>query len=920
MVRLAQGRLLKERKQKYPQRPRSLQLAVGGQRFSGFEACDAYYWKVVCSSGSSAEASCMRQVWAVLIAVAASAAFAAAPVAVLDLPGGGVLPGTLLPATADAGGDRETLAWRSPAFAGPLEFHLDEIAGVRFTSSPVEQPPAAFRFILSGGDLLDGAIEAIDSDHVTLTPRGTDRPVRVRRDVIEGVSRIGSRIAGSYVGPGGLAGWRHEPEGVWRSEAGHIVAARPGTALIDVVAPTRAIYDIVISWRHRPELRLSAAATERPGDEGYWVELLRLQDGTPEAAIIRREQELAAVEPLGAGDAATRSLRVVMFVDQEKGRLAAYTVDRGVAGSVSEVVVPPANREPSGRFRISLGTGDVSLESLRVGPWTTDEPVLDVRRATSVVCGDGRTIDGEIASYDKASGEVLVRAAAGDVRIGLDEIEEIVLPRPDRDQAVANSAPATLRLVQASGGTIAGRLASVDERSLRLRVAGIDDEVAVPLDDVLSLTSLVALPSPRELPGRVGTLIAGEASLKGCLVEGRDLGAEIAWLPQGAVEPAALAVPGDGVDAIVEYVPRPSREPIGEAQVEIGGIGGMVNQDALGFFVVTMLSEDGAAAQDGRLQPGDRLLAIKPRPEGGFVPTKGHDVQTVMNLMRGRVGSQVVMRVAAADGEPRDIDLRRGLIYVAGREILDQALATHTRLASPAVLNLEDSVKYPSLAILRSGDVVPCAVDGMDAKGMRIRTPVADGGANDEIVVSESLVQAVELDPSVPARDIEKPQFDRLRMLPRSQRVTPPTHMVRLRDGDYLRGRLESLDDATLVLDVRGEVKRLPRNAVARVIWLHPEEESADAPPRDALPIPAGLLVQGVAEGRRVTLVAEGLAEGAIRGTSLALGPGRIDLKGVDRLLLGRAIDGEADQLPYRQWKLRPAPEPKALREAAAAK
>jgi hypothetical protein len=181
-------------------------------------------------------------------------------------------------------------------------------------------------------------------------------------------------------------------------------------------------------------------------------------------------------------------------------------------------------------------------------------------------------------------------------------------------------------------------------------------------------------------------------------------------------------------------------------------------------------------------------------------------------------------------------------------------------------------------------------------------------------------VQAVELDPSVPARDIEKPQFDRLRMLPRSQRVTPPTHMVRLRDGDYLRGRLESLDDTTLVLDVRGELKRLPRTAVARVIWLHPEEDSADAPPRDAPPIPAGFLVQGVAEGRRVTLVAEGLAEGAIRGTSLALGPGRIDLKGVDRLLLGRAIDGEADQLPYRQWKLRPAPEPKALREAAAAK
>lgn len=859
----------------------------------------------------------MRHVWAVLIAVVASSTIAAAPAAVLDLPGGGVLPGTLLPVGAGAGGDRETLAWRSPAFAGPLEFHLDEIAGVRFTSAPTDQPPAAFRFILGGGDLLDGAIEAIDSEHVTVTPRGTDRPVRVRRAVIEGVSRIGSRIAGSYVGPGGLAGWRHEPEGAWRSEAGHIVAARPGTAMIDVAAPTRAIYDIVISWRRRPELRLSAAATERPGDEGYWVELLRLQDGTPEAAIVRREPDLAAVEPLPAGDAATRSLRVVMFVDQQKGRLAAYTIDRGVAGAISEVAVPPpAARELSGRFRVSLGTGDVSLESVRVGPWTTDEAVLDVRRAASVIGKDGLSVDGEIVSFDKASGEVVVRADSRDKRLRLDEIEEIVLPNA-ADNPVTGAPPATIRAVQASGGTIAGRLAAVEDGFLRLRVAGLDDELAIPLDDVLSLTSLVARPSPRDLPGRVGALIAGEARLKGCLVDGRDIGAAVAWLPQGAVEPAALAVPGDGIDAVIEYVPRESREPVGGAQVEIGGIGGMVNQDAQGFFVVTMLSEEGAAAQDGRLQPGDRLLAIKPRPEGGFVPTQGHDVQTVMNLMRGRVGSQVVLRVAAAGGEPREIDLRRGLIYVAGREILDQALATHTRLAAPPVVRLEDSATYPSLAVLRSGDIVPCAVDVVDGQGMRIRTPVADGGDADGVRVPESLVQAVELDPGVPARGIEKPRLDRLLMLPRSQRVAPPTHMVRLRDGDYLRGRLESLDDATLVLDVRGEVKRLPRSEVARVIWLHPEEESAVVDEADAPPAPAGLLVQGVAEGRRVTLVAEGLADGAIRGTSPALGPGRIDIKGIDRLLVGRAIDGEADQLPYRQWKLRPAPEPKALREAA---
>jgi hypothetical protein len=34
----------------------------------------------------------------------------------------------------------------------------------------------------------------------------------------------------------------------------------------------------------------------------------------------------------------------------------------------------------------------------------------------------------------------------------------------------------------------------------------------------------------------------------------------------------------------------------------------------------------------------------------------------------------------------------------------------------------------------------------------------------------------------------------------------------------------------------------------------------------------------------------------------------------VDRLLVGTAIEAEAREFPYRQWKLKPAPGPRALR------
>lgn len=861
---------------------------------------------------------------------AAVAVHAGEPPAVLDLPGGGTLPAAIVPMPVAAAGPHRTLVLQSPLFLRPFEFHLDEIVGVRFTR-PAHQPAAAaFRFLLRGGDMLDGDLESIDAESVVMRPRGTAAgTVRIRREVIEGLSRLGGVIAGTYVGPGGLTGWEHAPNGAWRAEAGHIATMQAGTALLDSGAPSRACYDVVLSWRRRPELRLSVAAAAKPRDDAFAVELFRLQDGTTDAAVVRQEADTAAIEPLEIGDQKIRTLRIVIFVDQEKGRLAAFTVADGVAGPVTDIVLtPPAVREPSGRFRLEVGTGDVCLESLRVSPWTTAEPAVDDRSRTTIISRDGRVTEAEITSFDATTGELVLASAAGPLRMKLDEVSELMLPRADADPVADAPADgghaASLRAVLASGCTVAGDLEAIEGDTLWLRVAGIDDVLALPLADLVSLTSGVSRETPREIPGRLGTLLAEGVSLKGCVVAGGEDSPAVAWWPQGAVAPSALAaVEGKSPTVVIEYVPRPGREPLGNAQVEVGGIGGMVNQDAQGLFVVTMLSEDGAAALDGRLQPGDRLLAIRPRAEGGFVPTKGHDVTTVMNLLRGRVGAAVVLRVAADGGEPRDIELKRGLIYVAGREILEQALATHARLATPAVFAAEGSDVYPSLAILRSGDVVPCEVVSIDGRGMRLRTPVADGAGTEPVVVSERLIQAVEIDPTVPSRGIDKPRLDRLLMLPRSQRVAPPTHMIRLRDGDYLRGRLESLDGQNLVVDIRGEMKKLPRAEVARVIWLHPDEnlpaegeqEAADTAARGDRAVKdeeaTGLLVQGVAGDRRVTLVAEGVADAAIHGTSPALGPGRIDLTKADRLLIGGAIESEADELPYRQWKLRPAPEPR---------
>ena len=70
--------------------------------------------------------------------------------------------------------------------------------------------------------------------------------------------------------------------------------------------------------------------------------------------------------------------------------------------------------------------------------------------------------------------------------------------------------------------------------------------------------------------------------------------------------------------------------------------------------------------------------------------------------------------------------------------------------------------------ILRSGDVVPAAVETIDATGVRLRSPVTAGAGEDVVSVANQLVRAIELDPTAGSFKITPDRFQRLTTLPRS--------------------------------------------------------------------------------------------------------------------------------------------------------
>ena len=68
------------------------------------------------------------------------------------------------------------------------------------------------------------------------------------------------------------------------------------------------------------------------------------------------------------------------------------------------------------------------------------------------------------------------------------------------------------------------------------------------------------------------------------------------------------------------------------------------------------------------------------------------------------------------------------------------------------------------------------------------------------------------------------------------QKASPPTHLIRSKNGDYLRGRVVAMDDKTLQVEIRLETKDLPRDRISRIIWLHADELDPSKKPAAAVP------------------------------------------------------------------------------------
>ncbi len=241
------------------------------------------------------------------------------------------------------------------------------------------------------------------------------------------------------------------------------------------------------------------------------------------------------------------------------------------------------------------------------------------------------------------------------------------------------------------------------------------------------------------------------------------------------------------------------------------------------------------------------------------------------------------------------------------------------------------------LVHMRSGDILRCQVEKVREGSVEVRAKSFDLR---KIPVSE--VKAIELVSNSPPPNLDEAKKQRLLTIPRLQKSDPPPHLLCSHNGDFLRCNMQEMGEDFVLIKVQVSEIRVPRERIAQVIWLHPEESNGaidgnmngDESSGDRLDLRkrveptlggrsqdrefsgldpfsyVGLTQVLLNDGKRFSFTPKRLEGGQVTGVNRWGEECEFDLGRVDQLLIGESIKESVQDVGYNQWKMIPADEP----------
>jgi peroxiredoxin len=436
------------------------------------------------------------------------------------------------------------------------------------------------------------------------------------------------------------------------------------------------------------------------------------------------------------------------------------------------------------------------------------------------------------------------------------------------------------RLHRADGSVVFGRLKSFDPKTRQFTLVEADKDVQVEQKNIVD----VFLDAPASSDGKA----PAERKLRVVYRDGSRLSGTLAQLGDKQL---TLNCPD---------VKEPLKVAVADLQTLIGLQSESKTQAVAGAGRLGKLKLAGASL-DGRLvdSPDGKTGAMTWQPELALHP----------GVLKAGVSGGVVYREPPPPAPPEpEVPAAPPIPRGGFGGFMARLFGSDSDTPRPPKVEVRKSLH------LRSGDVIPCDVTSIDERGVTFKSPLATTS-----FVPADKIKSVELVPTSKMPKLDEAKRDRLLTLPRLQKDTPPTHLICSTNGDFLRGRILSMNDKMLKVEVRLEVREIPRDRVAQIIWLHPDEiagSQTPATPKKRTPVDTRIQVLR-ADGNRLTFDLKKSTQSRIAGTSEILGSCHADLADVDQVLFGDAIAESAAKLAYNLWKLHNAAEPRYVTAGA---
>lgn len=826
---------------------------------------------------------------------------AAGPTGVLTLSGGDYYQGEWLD-----GGDPGVIRWR-PGFVGePFEFGWESVA---YATLPPPRdavlPRGAFRFELSGGDVVVGDLVNLSPEWFTVsaTLNGADPPqqLRIPRGRVRGLVRAAQGDGGQnanefYIGPDQLSAWDPSDEGDWQYAVGGLsTSASHASASRDVKLPVRALIEVELSWKRGADFSLELGVTKQAASTALGVFEVWIQGGDGKPKKVQEAQPLNApgapaeskqdqteafrIETVGGHLVAVQEsapaadlaplrelapgagrVQLRLYLDQTANRL---TVTTPAGEQLAELGVGGRTVRFGSGIKLTNREGDIRLDRLAVSPWNGAPPASVRGDQTRVTLKSGDSVHGELTDYRPEQGRLLVTPAAdepasgesdNDAEATEDEVDptepqatEVALDEvvsivfPSGDSEEAAPEGAVLSVNLHNGLRITGAARGVEQERLRIASPNLDEELVVSLADVRAVRS-------------------------------------------------ASILPEDGV-------PAAKRKSLPRLETD----------DSRSVGVLSAGTEDHADRGDAS--------CLMWRPEGSRNAAPLLDNVSGRLLFREPPPKPTTQAMGAAAPAPQQ--RQRGVLGAIASVFSFQP-------AEPsAAPERQDAVMY-----LRVGDKLPCTVNRIDDEGVYFSSPYSNSD-----FAPHNRVKAIELVTDGVDGRMTSAQRDKLLTLPRVRENDPPTHLLVSTKGDYLRCRLRSLTDENAVVEVRLEEATLERSRIARIIWLDPPDNPSDgADAQDAPPQRDRPRVQAVQrDGVRLTFYLDRLevqpaadnqrgkgGQTLLIGESDVLAACSVAVDSIDMLLLGDRIEQARAELSYQRWKMQNAPAPRDAADSEA--